>query len=359
MDPSLMDTFINPTVNSYDYEHYDYEEEAVPSVVHTDRGQNEASNQILSVVLYSVVFIVGTLGNGLVIFMITFKLKKSVNVIWLLNLAIADFLFTFFLPFTITYTAMDHHWIFGRTMCKLNSFVLVQNMFTSIFLLTVISLDRCISVVFPVWSQNHRTAKMAKWLSAAAWIVAFLLSINSFIVRDTTHRGEKTLCFTNFSLAGENNKAKIQTAYSLTRFAFGYLIPLIMILSSYAIIVYKLKKNRMAKSSKPFKIIFSIITAFFLCWTPYHVLHIMEIELIRFPVSVFRIGFPIASALATANSCINPILYVILGQDFKKFKMRILSRLDNALSEDTTNSHLSHRTFSRVSTMNEKESIML
>ncbi|XP_018082272.1 chemokine-like receptor 1 [Xenopus laevis] len=350
-----MDTF-NATEA---YDDGDYTDEAIPSVVHKDHGQNEASKQILSAVLFSVVFIVSTLGNGLVIFMISFKLKKSVNVIWLLNLAIADFLFTFFLPFTITYTAMDHHWVFGRTMCKLNSFVLVHNMFTSIFLLTIISLDRCISVVFPVWSQNHRTAKMAKVLSAAAWMTASLLSISSFIVRDTTQRGEKTLCFTNFTLAGENNKAKIQLAYSLSRFAFGYLIPLIIILSSYAIIVYRLKKNRMAKSSKPFKIIFSIITAFFLCWTPYQVLHIMEIEFMRFPISVFKIGFPIANALAMANSCVNPILYVILGQDFKKFKMSILSRLDNALSEDTTNSRLSHRTFSRMSTMNEKESIML
>ncbi|GLD71984.1 chemokine-like receptor 1 [Lates japonicus] len=56
----------------------------------------------MSAIIYSLAFILGVLGNGVVIWVTGFKMNKTVNTVWFLNLAVADFLFTAFLPFTVT-----------------------------------------------------------------------------------------------------------------------------------------------------------------------------------------------------------------------------------------------------------------
>lgn len=325
--------------------------------------------RVFLVVIYSVVCFLGMLGNGLVIVIATFKMKKTVNTVWFVNLAVADFLFNIFLPIHIAYAAMDYHWVFGKAMCKISNFLLSHNMYTSVFLLTVISFDRCISVLLPVWSQNHRNVRLAYMTCVVVWVLAFFLSSPSLVFRDTASAHGKISCFNNFSLSAPEpfphaTHARMNSVgYSrhlvvtITRFLCGFLIPVFAITACYLTIVFKLQRSRLAKTKKPFKIIMTIIITFFLCWCPYHTLYLLELHHTAVPASVFSLGLPLATALAIANSCMNPILYVFMGHDFKKFKVALFSRLVNALSEDTgPSSYPSHRSFTKMSSLNEKAS---
>ncbi|XP_075462487.1 chemerin-like receptor 1 [Ascaphus truei] len=320
--------------DDYDYETYQ-EHIRIANIIH-----------IFSMFIYAVAFVFGTIGNGLVIWITGFKMKKTVNTVWFLNLAIADFIFTFFLPLSIAYIALGFHWPFGKLMCKINSTIAFLNLFASVFLLTVISMDRCISVVLPVWSQNHRTPNLASVVALVVWCLALIVSSPYFAFRDIKVQEDVTYCYNNYAYSAdstnENDETLVRLRYRaqvITRFILGFFIPFIVIVSCYTVIALRLHMNNLATSTKPFKIIVAVLISFFVCWFPYQVLSFVELS--NYPADDFLskvvfIGVPITSSLAFLNSCVNPFLYVFVGRDFRKnFRRSILSIFEGAFSEDS------------------------
>ncbi|KAK7944316.1 hypothetical protein WMY93_000044 [Mugilogobius chulae] len=61
-----------------------------------------------------------------------------------------------------------------------------------------------------------------------------------------------------------------------------------------------------------------VVTAFTLCWMPHHIIA-MWVEFGRFPLNDASFAFRIvAHCLAYGNSCVNPILYAFLSENFRK-----------------------------------------
>ncbi|XP_041649845.1 chemokine-like receptor 1 [Cheilinus undulatus] len=320
------------------------------------------SLNIMSLIVYCLAFVLGVLGNGVVIWVTGFKMKKTVNTVWFLNLAVADFLFTAFLPLSVTYTAMDFHWPFGKFMCKLNSSISFLNMFASVYILAVISADRCVSVVRPVWAQNHRSVRKASRVSLGVWVLALTLSAPYFIFRDTgpSYNNDDIIsCFNNFAFSDDYETPSVNQlrlfrhrAMTITRFLLGFVVPFTVILSCYAVIIYRLKRNRTlaSKSSRPLKIIAAVITTFFLCWAPYHIMALLELvshmanHTSETLDHVIDIGVPIVTSLAFLNSCLNPLLYVFMGQDLKdEVRKSIQNVLETAFQEEVSRSAHKHK----------------
>lgn len=340
----------NFTVSPLDYnlsedEYYDYDED-MPLA---------KSLNFMSLIVYSLAFVLGVVGNGIVIWVTGFKMKRTVNTVWFLNLAVADFLFTAFLPLSVAYTAMGFHWPFGQFMCKFNSTLSFLNMFASVYILVVISVDRCVSVVRPIWAQNHRNVSRASAVSFGVWLFALVLSSPYFVFKDTApHHSspDKISCFNNFAFSDDYEKPEVvalrtlrHRAMIITRFIIGFVLPFVIIVSCYAVIIHRLRRNRSmtGRTGRPFKIIAAVITAFFLCWAPYHIL--VLIEMVHHMTAEFSyslqyvtiVGIPIATSLAFLNSCLNPLLYVFMGQDFKdKVRKSILKVLETAFTEEVS-----------------------
>ncbi|KAM8868999.1 chemerin-like receptor 1 [Spinachia spinachia] len=331
----------NVSLNDDGYE-YEYEDQYAELI----KGLN-----IMSLIVHCLAFVLGVLGNGLVIWVTGFKMKKTVNTVWFLNLAVADFLFTVFLPGSdIILTALDFHWPFGKFMCKLNGTIIFLNLYASVYILVGISMDRCVSVVWPVWAQNHRSVRKASFVSLGVWVLALILSTPYFIFRDTFNYKDVIFCYNNFALSDDYENQSVfelgrfrYKAMTITRFLLGFVVPFTVIVSCYAVIIHHIRRNRTlaSHSRRSFKIIAAVITTFFLCWAPFHIVLLIQLANILLLnesetlEDVINIVIPITRGLAFLNSCLNPLLYVFMGQDFKeKVSKSILNVLENAFKEE-------------------------
>ncbi|XP_038129477.1 C3a anaphylatoxin chemotactic receptor-like [Cyprinodon tularosa] len=282
--------------------------------------------QTFCVVIYCLITVVGTIGNGLVIFVTGFKMKKTVNSVWFLNLALADFLFTAFLIFSAVSLYQDHHWPFGQFMCKLNSFVTVVTMFASVFFLTAISVDRCLSIWVVVWAQNNRTVFKAQIISAVIWLAAGICSTPYVCFRTIIEKNNVTDCF-------YDTETKNKWSLEIFRFIMGFLIPFLAILFSSVAITIRSRRLQRQKIQRFHRIVFSVVLAFFICWLPFHIF--IFVDKSSNNEYLVQIGGPLTVCLAFINSCLNPILYVFMCHDFqKKLKQSICHVLESALTDD-------------------------
>uniref|UniRef100_UPI00398E8CDD chemerin-like receptor 1 n=1 Tax=Pristiophorus japonicus TaxID=55135 RepID=UPI00398E8CDD len=281
--------------------------------------------QVSAIVVYVVTCILGVLGNGLVIWATGFKLKRTAYTVWLLSLAVADFTFSLVLPLSITELALGNHWPFGWLLCKLHFWVLPLCEHVSIFTLVAISVDRCIAVVLPIWSRNHRGPRLAALLSLGVWVAAAFLSAPAFVFHQLISQGNRTLCVIFMP------EAWFQ-AVNLGSFLSAFLLPFLVIAASYTIIGLWLRWGRLVPSGgKSFRVLAAIILAFLLCWAPYNICSILVLLQPRsepLPLAL-SMGTWLSYSLAYFNSIINPILYIFMWQDFKDLLKKSHQRVNN------------------------------
>ncbi|XP_063340901.1 C3a anaphylatoxin chemotactic receptor-like [Pelmatolapia mariae] len=323
----------------------------ISSAANPSPGLGAASRHIqtASIVIYCVIFIVGTLGNALVIYVTGFKMKKTVETVWFLNLAIADFLFTAFLIFSVISLSQSHQWPFGQFMCKLNNFVSLVNMFASIFTLTAMSLDRYLSIWMVVWAHNKRTVCKARLICVGIWVTAAICSTPYATFR--TVLGDNGTYYCGYSMTHEQ-----KWSLHIFRFLMGFVIPFLVIVVSYVAIGIRAMRMQRTRRRRSRRIIFAIIFAFFICWLPFHVFNFIEIKAVTNPDLriIVRIMGPLTVSLAFLNSCLNPILYVFMCEEFmKKLRQSICFVLESALAEDHM-SFLSTRSMSTFSNTTQK-----
>lgn len=118
---------------------------------------------------------------------------KTATNIYIFNLALADALVTTTMPFQSTDYLLNT-WPFGEVVCKVFISIDYYNMFTSIFTLTMMSVDRYVAVCHPVKALDFRTPIKAKMINVCIWILSSAAGIPAFVLGGTqTNSGELEL----------------------------------------------------------------------------------------------------------------------------------------------------------------------
>ncbi|KAM6392895.1 B1 bradykinin receptor isoform 2-T4 [Pluvialis apricaria] len=281
------------------------------------------------------------LGNVFVL--ITYSLQKGplkIAEIYLVNLAVADLIFLMCLPFWAENIRNEFNWPFGTFLCRSTSASISLNLYTSIYSLVAVSVDRYLTFVHTLNHRGIRSKTMAKGICLLTWFFGILLSVPTFMFRTVKH-------FPTWNISACALDFPSPLWVPAERLVFnivGFALPSTAIVFLNFSTIRSLQKNARerkalrAKSCKEYKgtkatrLIFAVVLMFLLCWTPYHffvfldILHRREVIKGCFWEELLNFGQQFGYTLATTNSCINPVIYVIVGKYFRQKALEVFSQ---------------------------------
>uniref|UniRef100_A0A3B5R2Q5 C-X-C chemokine receptor type 2 n=2 Tax=Xiphophorus maculatus TaxID=8083 RepID=A0A3B5R2Q5_XIPMA len=293
-------------------------------------------NSLALLVIYSIVFVFSLLGNSLVVFVVCSMSKGRASTdIYLMHLALADLLFCFTLPFW----AVESHygWIFGTLPCKFISSFQEASVYSGVFLLACISVDRYFAIVRAtrVLSSRHL---LVKGICAVVWLVSGFLSIPVAVQReDIILPGlDQPICYEN--LTGESSD-QWRVGLRVLRHTLGFFLPLVVMAFCYGWTVVTLFSMRSQQKHKAMRVILAVVLAFIFCWLPYNVTVLIDTLFrggsleetcdIRYTVEAL---LEVTKIIAFLHCMVNPVLYAFIGEKFRNelltalYKQGIISK---------------------------------
>ncbi|XP_029928349.1 C-C chemokine receptor type 5-like [Myripristis murdjan] len=277
--------------------------------------------------LYSLVTIIGFIGNGLVVcVLLKHRNQTTLTDICLLNLALFDLLFVFSLPFYSHYAAVEE-WIFGDFVCHFASGVHTLGFFGSIFFMVVMTLDRYVVIMHAHTMARHRTLRVGIALTVVVWMLSLCISLPVFALTQVKYEDFNWKC-------NSNTKDNIWDNFNIFMTNIvGLVIPLLVMIFCYSRIIPTLVKMRTVKKHRIVKLIIIIVVIFFLFWTPYNIvillnfLHNQGILINDCDMLTgLNLSLPVTEGIAYAHCCLNPIIYAFVGQKFMLRVKRLLRK---------------------------------
>ncbi|XP_063738580.1 leukotriene B4 receptor 1-like [Eleginops maclovinus] len=270
---------------------------------------------VIACVILGLSFLVGAPGNLLVIWTILRHVKqRSHTVLLILHLAVADLLVLITLPLWIY--SLANNLVFGGAFCKAMVFMIHVCMFSSIFFITLMSVERYLAVCHPFLMMRWKNKGIMIRCLALLWFLALLLGVPAILTSPMDESNVTESCF----IKEFSSVAQAIILLCLESVA-GFLVPFVILSICYCLVAAQLRKMNYNSKRKSMVLVHAVVIAFTLCWLPWHIINIIDVVCILFsgtehecvPESVvFTSG-----AIVFISSSVNPVLYVLFARNLR------------------------------------------
>ncbi|KAG8177204.1 hypothetical protein JTE90_010777 [Oedothorax gibbosus] len=288
--------------------------------------------QLLWTLLFAVMILVAIVGNTIVMWIIVaHRRMRTVTNLFLLNLAVADFLLASGNAIFNFVFMLNSHWPFGETFCVVSNFVANLTVSTSVFTILAMSLDRFVAVTRPLRPRMTKTTAYSIILSV--WTLSSLLSAPSVLYATTitykyADETQRTLCLLVWpdGMGTGLGKSDLDHVYNIVFLIVTYVIPMTCMGVTYTWIGCILgaskvigensdPQNHVIKSKqRVVHMLVAIMLLFAFCWLPYHVYFLFTYYNADVIHAHFIQHLYLAIYwLAMSNSCYNPIVYYVMN----------------------------------------------
>ncbi|XP_038132768.1 P2Y purinoceptor 3 isoform X1 [Cyprinodon tularosa] len=308
----------------------------------------EDFKQILLPTVYIVVFVLGVPLNAVVILKIwRTRPHISRNNVYMLNLAIADFLYVLSLPLLIYNYASHDYWPFGEFACKMVRFQFYSNLHGSILFLTCISVHRYIGICHPfaVWHKQGGR-KMAWLICAAVWVVVAILCAPTFNFAATGIQRNRTVCYD----LSTPKRSLDYYPYGMVLTFIGFLLPFLGVMVCYCRMAHVLCRPASyqgvsvatgEKRDRAVRMILVVAAVFCISFLPFHLTKTMYLVVRTLPDApckmrnLFAIVYKSTRPFASMNSFLDPILFYFTQPRYRRSTRKFMLRVTTLREKGT------------------------
>ncbi|XP_053350524.1 C-C chemokine receptor type 5-like [Clarias gariepinus] len=319
--------FPNMTQNE-DYSDYDNldKDNDIYQVCHN--SDVRSFSRVFLPTLYSMVFLVGFIGNGLVVCVLV-KYHKTSNMsdLCLFNLALSDLLFLISLPFWAHYAAISE-WTFGSFMCHAVTALYLLGFYGSIFFMILMTVHRYTVIVHAnaCLSFKQQSVRVSIGLFFLIWALSLGASLPTIISSKVKNYSiNVSICTKEYP---EGTMWKLFSYIELN--ILGLIIPFSVMVFCYSRIIPVLMVIKSQKKHRVVKLMLVLVIVFFLFWMPYNIVIFLKfLQHFGFMNTCqwdkdLNMAMQWVETIAFSHCCLNPIIYAFVGQRFRNLFLKIL-----------------------------------